>query len=37
MALGQLYIEIGVAPSRPAEFIIVKIGLFDGGAQLSES
>lgn len=37
MALGQLYIEIGVAPSRPAEFIIVRIGLFDGGAQLSES
>jgi phage tail sheath protein FI len=37
MALGQLYIEIGVAPARPAEFIIVRIGLFDGGAQLSES
>jgi phage tail sheath protein FI len=37
MALGQLYIEIGVAPSRPAEFIIVRIGLWDGGAQLSES
>jgi hypothetical protein len=37
MALGRLYIEIGVAPSRPAEFIIVRIGLWDGGAQLSES
>jgi phage tail sheath protein FI len=37
MAVGQLYIEIGVAPARPAEFIIVRIGLWDGGAQLSES
>jgi uncharacterized protein len=36
-ALGQLYVEIGVAPARPAEFIIVRIGLWDGGAQLSES
>jgi phage tail sheath protein FI len=36
-ALGRLYIEIGVAPVRPAEFIIVRIGLFDGGAQVTES
>jgi phage tail sheath protein FI len=36
MALGQLYIEIGVAPSRPAEFIIVRIGLFDGTTHISE-
>jgi phage tail sheath protein FI len=36
-ALGRLYIEIGVAPVRPAEFIIVRIGLWDGGAQISES
>jgi uncharacterized protein len=36
-ALGRLYIEIGVAPVRPAEFIIVRIGLWDGGAQVSES
>jgi phage tail sheath protein FI len=35
-ALGQLYIEIGVAPSYPAEFIIVRIGLWDGGAAISE-
>ena len=35
-ALGQLYIEIGVAPVRPAEFIIVRIGVWDGGAQISE-
>jgi hypothetical protein len=36
-ALGRLYIEIGVAPVRPAEFIIVRIGLWDGGAQISEN
>ena len=36
-ARGELYIEIGVAPVRPAEFIIVRIGLWDGGAQISES
>jgi hypothetical protein len=35
-ALGQLYIEIGIAPVRPAEFIIVRIGIWDGGAQISE-
>ena len=33
---GELYIEIGVAPVRPAEFIVVRIGLWDGGAQISE-
>jgi phage tail sheath protein FI len=36
-ALGRLYIEIGVAPVRPAEFIIVRIGLWDGGTQVTES
>jgi len=35
-ALGQLYIEIGVAPSYPAEFVIVRIGLWDGGAAITE-
>jgi uncharacterized protein len=35
-ALGRLYIEIGVAPVRPAEFIIVRIGLWDGGAEVTE-
>jgi phage tail sheath protein FI len=35
-ALGRLYIEIGVAAVRPAEFIIVRIGLWDGGAAVSE-
>jgi phage tail sheath protein FI len=36
-ALGRLYIEIKVAPVRPAEFIIVRIGLWDGGGDVSES
>ena len=36
-ALGQLNIEIGVAPSYPAEFVIVRIGLWDGGASISET
>jgi phage tail sheath protein FI len=36
-AKGELHIEIGVAPVRPAEFIVVTIGLWDGGAQISET
>ena len=33
---GYLYIEIKVAPVRPAEFIVVRIGLFDGGTDVEE-
>ena len=36
-ALGRLFIEIRVAPVRPAEFIVVLIGLFDGGAEVQET
>jgi phage tail sheath protein FI len=35
-ALGRLYIEIGVRPSYPAEFIIVRIGIWQGGGEVSE-
>jgi len=35
-ALGRLYIEIGVRPSYPAEFIIVRIGIWQGGSEISE-
>ncbi|GJG89713.1 hypothetical protein tb265_48940 [Gemmatimonadetes bacterium T265] len=35
-ALGRLHIEIGVRPSYPAEFIIVRIGIWDGGQQVDE-
>jgi len=35
-ALGRLYIEIGVRPTYPAEFIIVRIGIWAGGSSVSE-
>lgn len=35
-ALGRLNIEIGVRPSYPAEFIIVHIGIFQGGTDITE-
>jgi uncharacterized protein len=35
-ALGQIIIEIGIAPVRPAEFVIVRIAMWDGGSQASE-
>jgi phage tail sheath protein FI len=34
--LGQVFAEIGVAPTRPAEYIVLRIGLWDGGAKVSE-
>lgn len=36
-ALGQVIIEVGIAPVRPAEFVIVRIAMWDGGAESSES
>ena len=35
--LGRLYIEIGVQPVYPAEFIVVRIGIWDGGSEIAES
>ena len=35
-ALGRLNIEIGVRPTYPAEFIIVRIGIFQGGSEVTE-
>lgn len=35
-ALGRLNIEIGVRPTYPAEFIIVRIGIWPGGSEISE-
>lgn len=32
---GQVNIEVGVALQRPAEFIIIKIGQFDGGTTVT--
>lgn len=36
-ALGQLYIEVGVQPAYPAEFIILRIGIWQGGSRVTES
>ncbi|MET9901716.1 phage tail sheath subtilisin-like domain-containing protein [Streptomyces sp. NPDC006446] len=35
--LGRLTVEIGVQPVYPAEFIVVRIGIWDGGAEIAES
>jgi Bacteriophage tail sheath protein len=36
-ALGRLYIEVGVQPTYPAEFIVLRIGIWRGGSDVSES
>ena len=36
-ALGRLYVEVGLRPAYPAEFIIVRIGIWPGGSEISES
>ncbi len=33
---GQLLVEIGIAPVKPAEFVVFKIAQFSGGASLTE-
>jgi len=33
---GQVIIEIGLAPTRPAEWVVLRIGLWDGGARVVE-
>ena len=33
---GQLIVEIGIAPVKPAEFVIFRIAQYSGGAALSE-
>ena len=33
---GRLHIEIGVMPVYPAEFVIVRIGIWDGGSDVAE-
>ena len=34
--LGQVFVEVGLAPVRPAEFVVVRIGIWAGGAQVQE-
>jgi uncharacterized protein len=36
-ALGRLYIEVGVRPTYPAEFIVLRIGIWRGGSEVTES
>ena len=36
-ALGRLYIEIGVRPAYPAEFIVMRIGIWETGSSISEA
>ena len=33
---GQLVVEIGIAPVKPAEFVIFRIAQFSGGASVAE-
>ena len=33
---GQLIVEIGIAPVKPAEFVVFRIAQFSGGATLTE-
>jgi phage tail sheath protein FI len=35
--LGEVVIEIGIAPTSPAEYIVLRLGLWDGGARITES
>lgn len=34
--LGRLYVEIGVNPVKPAEFVIIRMGQWSGGGAMSE-
>lgn len=35
--LGRLYVEVGVNPVKPAEFVIIRMGQWSGGSEKSES
>jgi phage tail sheath protein FI len=34
--IGQVVIEIGLAVVRPAEYVVFRIGLWDGGSRIAE-
>jgi phage tail sheath protein FI len=34
--LGQVIVEVGLAPTRPAEYVVLRFGLWDGGARITE-
>jgi len=33
---GQVFVEIGVQPTGPAEFVVLRFGLWDGGGRITE-
>lgn len=33
---GRLYVEVGVNPVKPAEFVIIRMGQWDGGSETAE-
>jgi hypothetical protein len=33
---GQLIVDIGIAPVKPAEFVVFRIAQFSGGATVEE-
>ncbi|MFF8942178.1 phage tail sheath family protein [Streptomyces sp. NPDC014864] len=35
--LGQVVIEIGLVPTRPAEQVVIRLGLWSGGGRVSEA
>ncbi len=35
--LGQMFVDVGVNPPLPAEFIVVRVGLYDGTASVQET
>jgi uncharacterized protein len=35
-ALGQVIVEVGIAPVRPAEFVVVRIGIWAGRSDVNE-
>jgi phage tail sheath protein FI len=35
--LGIVTVEVGLAPVKPAEFVVLQLGLWDGGARITES
>ena len=35
--LGRVYVEVGLNPVKPAEFVIIRMGQWDGGANVSET
>jgi hypothetical protein len=33
---GRMNVEVGINPPFPAEFVVVRLGIFDGGSTIEE-